>query len=355
MAKDEASAPARGSRRVVLLHTGGTLGMSPRGGHGGAHAGPLAPDSYQQALLEKVPELRDLADVEVRVLFHLDSSDVGIPEWVQLAEEVSRARDEGVGGVVIVHGTDTMAWTASALSYALRGLDRPVILTGSQRPLGEVRTDARRNLIDAVDLATRELPEVGICFDGELLRGNRAEKGDAWSYAAFSSPGCEPLARLGIDVEIGPHVRRPSGPFRCVAQFDPQVSVVWVTPGMNPEQLAGQLGGVRGLVLCAFGVGNVPHRGRPLARVVRDAVDAGVTVLVVSQSRHGAVSLGLYEGGAALADAGALSAGTMGIEAATVKLMHALALHPEDAAARARLLDEDLAGERAEVVVHLDA
>src|SRR5262245_46818341 len=170
--------------RVLLLHTGGTLGMARRehGAHHGVLTAPLAPDRYQQTLLEQVPELRALADVTVRVLFHLDSSDVGIPEWVLLAEEVAAARAAGYGGVVIVHGTDTMAWTASALSYALRGLDRPVILTGSQRPLGEVRTDARRNLIDAVDLATRDLPEVGICFDGELLRGNRATKGDAWSY-----------------------------------------------------------------------------------------------------------------------------------------------------------------------------
>ena len=91
----------------------------------------------------------------------------------------------------------------SALSFALVGLDRPVVLTGSQRPLGEIRTDARRNLVDAVDLATRDIPEVGICFDGRLLRGNRATKGDAWSYAAFASPGCAPLARLGLDVEIG--------------------------------------------------------------------------------------------------------------------------------------------------------
>lgn len=334
--------------RVLLLHTGGTLGMAPRDGEHGH--GPLAPDRYQRTLLEQVPELGALAEVAVRVLFHLDSSDLGPPEWVALAEAVAAARAEAPGwdGVVIVHGTDTMAWTASALSFALRGLDRPVILTGSQRPLGEVRTDARRNLIDAVDLARRALPEVGICFDGKLLRGNRATKGDAWSYAAFSSPGCAPLARLGIDVEIAPHVRRPRGEFACLARFDPRVALCWVTPGMDPDQLSRLAGGgARGLVLAAFGTGNVPHRQRPLAACVRRAVEAGVTVLVVSQAFQGGVDLGLYESGAALAEAGALPGGSMGIEAATVKLMHALALHPDDPAARARLLAEDLAGEGA--------
>ena len=347
---------------MLVLHTGGTLGMAPRQHPptGPRAAAPLAPDHLQRTLLEQVPELSALAEVSVRVLFHLDSSDLGPPEWAVLAEHIAAARDEGWDGVVVIHGTDTMAWTASALSYALRGLDRPVVLTGSQRPLGEVRTDARRNLIDAVDLATRDLPEVGICFDGELLRGNRATKGDAFSYAAFSSPGCAPLARMGIDVEIAYHVRPPSLPFACVPRFDPRVAVVWATPGMPPDQLdrllsAGDGDAPRSVVLAAFGTGNVPHRVRPLAPSVRRAVDAGATVLVVSQARQGAIDLGLYESGAALADAGALSGGGMGLEAATVKLMHALALHPEDPAARARLLLEDLAGEREAEARHLPA
>jgi len=314
---------------------------------------PLSPDLYARALVERVPELTELAHIDTRILCNLDSSDIGPDEWAVLAEEIATARANH-DGIVVVHGTDTMAYTASALSFALEGLDRPVVLTGSQRPLAEIRTDARRNLVDAVDLATRDIPEVGICFDGRLLRGNRATKGDAWAYAAFASPGCAPLARLGLDVEIGAHVRRPARAFTIDPRFDPRVAVAWVTPGLEPEGLArmvglGERGGapaVHGLVLAAFGVGNVPVRARPLAPMVKRLVAAGVTVLVVTQARTGAVDFSLYENGVALAEAGAVGGGDLGLEAATVKLMHALARFPEDAAARRAYLEADVAGER---------
>jgi L-asparaginase len=251
-----------------------------------------------------------------------------------------------------------MAYTASALSFALGGLDRPVVLTGSQRPLGEIRSDARRNLVDAVDLATRDIPEVGVCFDGALLRGNRATKGDAWSYGAFASPNCPPLARLGLDVEIAPHVRRSRGVFSVDARFDPRVAVCYVTPGMDPrlvERLgaADAEGGARGVVLAAFGVGNVPSRARSVAAAVARLVDGGVTVAVVTQAHAGAVDLSLYANGVALRDAGALAGGDMGIEAAIAKLMHALGRFPEDAAARAEYFVRDVAGERGDGQLHI--
>src|SRR5262245_60987040 len=195
------------------------LASLAQGRSAGKRPTPLQPDTWSQALVERVPELARLARVETRILCNLDSSDIGPDEWAALAEEVAAARASH-DGVVIIHGTDTMAYTASALSFALEGLDKPVVLTGSQRPLSEIRTDARRNLVDAVDLATRDIPEVGICFDGRLLRGNRATKGDAWSYGAFASPGCPPLARLGIDVEIAAHVRRPIQQFNVLPKFD---------------------------------------------------------------------------------------------------------------------------------------
>jgi L-asparaginase len=336
-------------KRVLILHTGGTLGMSgrdapPADDPRGRRPTPLAPDAYAEALVSRVPELQQLATVEARILCNLDSSDIGPDEWTALADEVAAARHHD--GVVIIHGTDTMAYTASALSFALGGLDRPVVLTGSQRPLGEVRTDARRNLVDAVDLATRDIPEVGICFDGQLYRGNRATKGDAWSYRAFASPGCPPLARLGLDVEIGDHVRRPRAPFAVDGRFDARVAVCWVVPGMDPKQVARAGEGARGVVLAAFGVGDIPVRARALAPEVRKLCDAGVTVLVVTQARAGAVDLSLYANGVALAEAGALPGGDLLLEAAVVKLMHALALHPADAEARRVYLLSDVAGER---------
>jgi len=314
---------------------------------------PLSPDTYAHQILTRVPELAALATIETRILCNLDSSDIGPDEWAALADEIAAARATA-DGVVVIHGTDTMAYTAAALSFALGGLDRPVVLTGSQRPLGEIRSDARRNLVDAVDLATRDIPEVGVCFDGALLRGNRATKGDAWSYAAFASPSCPPLARLGLDVEIAPHVRRPAAPFAVDARFDARVAVCWVTPGMAPELLE-RLGdgGARGVVLAAFGVGNAPSRARSVAAAVRKLVDGGVTVLVVTQAHAGAVDLRLYENGVVLAQAGALSGGDMGVEAAVAKLMSALGRFPDDAVARRAYLERDVAGERGDGSVHI--
>jgi L-asparaginase len=325
-------------KRVVVLHTGGTLGM---------HGGPLEPGPWSLELLRRVPELSELATIETRILCNLDSSDIGLDEWIELAREIARAREQH-DGVVVIHGTDTMAYTASALSFALEGLDRPVVLTGSQRPLAEVRTDARRNLVDAVDLATRDIPEVGICFDGQLLRGNRASKGDAWSYGAFASPNCAPLARLGLDVELGAHIRRPSSAFRLDTRFDSRVAVAWITPGMDAaalHRLAGD-GALRGLVLAAFGVGNVPI-AVGIGEEVRRLVDGGVDVVVVTQARAGGVELGRYKNGLVLAEAGAISGHDMGLEAAVVKLMAALGRWPDDAGARRVFLTSNVAGERA--------
>ena len=337
-------------KSVLLLHTGGTLGMGRDAApEPGRRPAPLQPDTWSQAILQRVPELAELARVDTRILCNLDSSDVGPDEWSALAGEIAEAR-ERYDGIVVIHGTDTMAYTAAALSFALEELDRPVVLTGSQRPLAEIRTDARRNLVDAVDLATRAIPEVGVCFDGQLLRGNRSTKGDAWAYHAFASPGLMPLARLGLDVEIAPHVRRPTGPFRLDARFDARVGVLYVLPGMQPAALRRLVGageeGLRGVVLAAFGVGNVPMRTTQVAAEVARLVEAGVTVLVVTQARAGAVDLALYANGAGLAEAGAISGGDLGLEAAVVKLMHALARWPDDARARRAYLEADVAGER---------
>jgi L-asparaginase len=333
-------------KRVLVLHTGGTLGMS------GRRPTPLSPDAYGQALVERVPELAQLAAIDTRILCNLDSSDLGPDEWIALAGEIAAARTTH-DGIVVIHGTDTMAYTAAALSFALVELDRPVVLTGSQRPLAEIRSDARRNLVDAVDLATRGLPEVGVAFDGRLLRGNRARKGDAWSYGAFASPNCPPLARLGLDVEIASHVRRPQGDFKLDARFDDRVAVVWMTPGLDPAVIDRVAEGLRGIVLAAFGVGNVPLHPRSIAGAVERLVARGVDVLVATQAQAGAVDLSLYENGAALARAGAIGGGDMTVEAALVKLMHALAREPDDAKARRAYLERDVAGERGTRVMHI--
>lgn len=323
--------------RVLILHTGGTLGM---------RGDPLAPGDYLDGLTREVPEIARLADVETRVVCNLDSSDVGPEEWCKLARTIAAERTDW-DGFVIVHGTDTMAYTASALAFALEGLDRPVVLTGAQRPLAAVRTDARRNLADAVDIATRPIPEVTICFDGLLLRGCRAHKRHMHDYRGFDSPGCEPLARLGIDVRTAPHVRTAAAPFVAHTALEPRVLCIQVTPGLPADAVdaAIQSGSVRGVVLVAFGVGTVPDEkaAHALAPRIERWTREGVDVLVLTQS-GGWVDLPLYRNSERLALAGAIPGGSMTLEAGTTKLMHALGRFTDPGTRRA-WLQRNVAGE----------
>ncbi|HEY4117931.1 MAG TPA: asparaginase, partial [Byssovorax sp.] len=269
--------------RLLLVHTGGTLMM--RGGD----VAPLAPDDYTRDLLSELPVLRKIAEIETRILWNLDSSNVQPHHWVELARGLHEAlAGRRYDGVVVVHGTDTMAYTASALAFLLPGLDRPVVLTGSQTPLALVRSDARANLVDACHLATMGVPEIGIAFGSLLLRGCRATKLDAWGLGAFGSPSCAPLAELGVDVRLGDHALAPRPLAAFDARIEPRVLVVRLFPGLDPQLLLGALAvGVRGLVVEAFGSGNVPILENSFVPVLARAAETDVPVVVVSQSPRG--------------------------------------------------------------------
>ncbi len=287
----------------------------------GGEPHPLVPDVYTQDLLTELPVLRKVGEIETRILCNLDSSDMQPHHWVELATIVHESLPR-YDGVVVVHGTDTMAYTASALALMLPGLDRPVVLTGAQKPLQDVRTDARANLVDACHVASMAIPEVGILFDSRLLRGCRATKLDAWGLTAFGSPACPPLAELGVGVQVGPHVlpKRPLGPFD--PRIEPRVLSVRIFPGLDPALLHGALkSGVRGIVIEAFGAGNIPTIERSLVPVIDAATKSDVPVVVASQCARGLVDLNRYKGGAAARDAGAIGAGDMTVEAALTKLM----------------------------------
>lgn len=282
---------------------------------------PLKADSYGADLLAEVPTLARIADVDSRVLSSIDSSEMQPERWIDIARTIHGALAH-YDGVVVIHGTDTMAYTASALAFLLPDLDKPVILTGSQVPIARVRSDARQNLIDAFQLAIRSIPEVGICFASKLLRGCRATKVDAWGLDAYASPECPPLAQLGIDIERGPHIlaARARGDFD--ERLEPRVLAVRIFPGLEPRLLLGALStGVRGLVLKAFGAGNIPTLDRSLVPVIEKATSLDVPVVIVSQCLRAHVDLTRYEGGRAAERAGAIGAGDMTDEAALTKLM----------------------------------
>jgi L-asparaginase len=238
-----------------------------------------------------------------------------------------------------------MAYSASALALLLGPLPRPVILTGAQRPLEEVRTDARQNLVDAVFAATLPLPEVGIAFASRVLRGARAMKHDARALEAFATPNCAPLVELGVDVRVASHVRAPGELAAFDGRIETRVLAVRVFPGLDPALVRGAVRtGLKGLVLEAYGTGNLPHLAGSLIPALEEARDRGVPVLVVSQCPRGFVDMRRYEGGAAAAAAGALSAGDMTRESALAKMMIGLARHGTGPALRA-WIESDVVGE----------
>jgi L-asparaginase len=311
-------------KRLLFLLTGGTLLMREKASPAKSGRTPslLSLEDATTDLLAEVPALGRVATIETRQLFAMDSSDMQPSDWVALAREVHAALSE-YDGVVIVHGTDTMAYTASALALLLGPLPKPVVLTGSQRPLAEARTDARENLIDAAIVATLDVPEVTVTFASHVLRGVRSTKRDAWAYDAFASPNCEPLVQMGMHAAIAPHVRKPAPLAPFDDRIEPSVLAVRIFPGLEERLITGAVrAGVKGLVLEAYGTGNVPQQmGRSLIPAIEHARSVSVPVVIVSQCLRGFVDLTRYAGGAAAEAASAISGGDMTPEAAVAKLM----------------------------------
>jgi L-asparaginase len=343
--------PAPRRRHVVVLHTGGTLGMvRDAGGAYAPRAGALA------EALRRLPELDDprLPSVRLEEADELiDSSDVRPRDWQRIADRVAVAFGGDpdaapADGVVVLHGTDTMAYSASALAFLLTGLPGPVVLTGSQLPLVELRSDGRDNLVTSLLLAaTPGWAEVAVYLGGGLLRGCRTTKVSTHGFDAFASPNLPALAEVGVDV-VWRHelVRRPAtGPLRVGRLADVDVVALRLFPGITADTLRNVLRDpVRGLVLETYGSGNAPTRDPELIAVLRDAVARGVVVVNVSQCLRGSVQMGAYAAGRALAEAGVVSGGDLTAEAALTKLIVELAQGASSAAVAAAMA-EDRAGE----------
>ena len=328
-------------KRILVIHTGGTFGMVPM-----EPSRTLAPGDIQDQLLAHVPEIARVAEIEAAVAFNMDSSNMTLAHWRRLAALITERKDD-YDGFVVIHGTDTMAYTASALAFMLVGLPKPVILTGSQRPLVRIRSDARGNLVNAVEIATTDLAEVGIFFGTRLYRGNRTTKTSVERYDAFDSPNAPPLAEVGVDIRFGPDVRHAAtaGPFDPFFGLEPSVGVLFVFPGL-PERFWEQAlaSDVRAFVVEGYGPGNVPIAEESLLPFIERAVSGGRLVAINTQCAEGRVDLQLYECGRRAAERGALSCGDMTVEASIVKLMYLLGRYPSGDEA-ARLFVTDLAGE----------
>src|SRR5438270_6025123 len=231
-------------KRLLLVHTGGTLGMT------GGRPDPLVPEALGKTVHAFVPELRAIADLDFEVLFNIDSSDLQPEQIVALARHL-HDRYASYDGFVVIHGTDSMVYSAAALAFLLRGLAKPVVLTGSQRPIGEIRSDAKPNLISACTIAALDepIPEVAVFFGTVLLRGCRAKKLHTAHYDAFDSPNCAPLASLGVTIERGPHVRAPGAGPAAPGALSPDVFAFRLFPGLDPAVAARLLDSTKGVVL----------------------------------------------------------------------------------------------------------
>ena len=327
-------------KRLLLLHTGGTLGMAVPA------AGALKPEGPLAGVFQYIPEALELADIETQALFNMDSADMHSRHWEGMARAIEENLDR-YDGFVIIHGTDTMAYSAAALSYMLVNLPKPVILTGAQRPIAMIRTDARSNLVNALELATKDIPEVGLFFNHRLFRGNRASKVSIDEFDAFMSPNYPALAEVGLHLEIRQDaIRRPAGLFQVQSGFSDEVLTIRLVPGMNPRHLEPLLDGpVRAFVFEAFGAGNVPSQDPSLIPFIERATEREKLVAVCSQALSGAVDLELYESAQLAASAGALSCRDMTTEAAVVKLMFLLGQFEGDTSKVRRNWDVSLAGE----------
>ena len=331
--------------RICLIYTGGTIGMVP------SENGYVPDRDAFLRSLDGIPDLHapDFPEWEVEVFRPLlDSSDIAVDEWNKIGRAIA-ARYDRFDGFVVLHGTDTMAYSASALSFMLEGLDKPVIFTGAQIPLCQLRSDGRENIVTAMLIAAGgRVREVCIYFNGRLLRGNRSTKRSSDQFGAFESPNFPLLAEAGISIRWDRSaLRTPDpGPFRLQELERVSVGVIKVFPGIQFDLFeAIMTERLRGVVLEGFGAGNIPTAAQDsLLPIIRRAYEHGTVITVCSQCVQGAVSLGAYAASKALRDIGAVDGGDMTTEAALTKLYYlfSLGLDKEEVKRRMGL---DLRGE----------
>ncbi|MBT0586540.1 asparaginase [Alteromonas oceanisediminis] len=310
-------------KRIYVAYTGGTIGMRP------SQRGFVPAPGFLSETLRNMPEFHrpEMPEFYIHEYDNLiDSSDMSPRDWQRMANDIAAHYDD-YDGFIILHGTDTMAYTASALSFMLEGLTKPVIVTGSQIPLAQLRSDGQVNLLNALYIAANyPIAEVGLFFNNRLFRGNRARKLDANGFDAFGSPNYPPLIEAGISIKVtGQHRHVSSTESLYVSDIHPQpIGMVSLYPGISAEVIRNTLQQpVKALVLLSYGVGNAPQ-SKAIVEQLASAKAQEIVVLNCTQCTRGKVDMMGYATGQALAEIGVVSGADMTPEAALAKLHYLL-------------------------------
>ncbi|ATC98803.1 asparaginase [Pseudoalteromonas spongiae] len=330
-------------KKIYIAYTGGTIGMKK------SSKGYIPAEGFLTQTVKASAEFNreemPLFDIHEYCPL-IDSSDMSPMHWQQIADDI-KAKYADYDGFVVLHGTDTMAYTASALSFMLENLTKPVIVTGSQIPLSQLRSDGQVNLLNAMYLAANyPIGEVSLYFNNQLYRGNRATKMHADGFAAFGSPNMSPLAKVGINIELIAGQLSPSLNNKLdVTKITPQqIAVLHLYPGISVDLIKSMMtDSLKALVLLSFGVGNAPQNPEML-ELFSSATQAGLVIINLTQCIQGSVNMGGYATGNALLNAGVISGYDMTLEACLTKLHYLLSQNLEVETVR-HLMQDNLKGE----------
>ncbi len=308
-------------KKILLLFCGGTIIMRKNS------EGCLVPPSNREESIKMIeqiePAIYDIANIDIEFIANMDSTNMSPHEWDKILKVIGEKYDD-YDGFIITHGTDTMAYTSSALSIAISNLGKPIILTGAQIPAGELFSDARRNLINAVRIATMDISGVYIVFDEKLIAGGRASKSSESKFDAFISVNQEDAGEIRVNIRLKDWVpKRKKTKIKIIKGFEPNIFVYTLTPGSNPDNFELLLDNrkIKGIILRAYGTGNIPYR---FDNFIKKAKENRIPVIVSSQCLHGMTMMETYDVGKRFIASGAIEGYDQSLEILTVKLMWGL-------------------------------